>query len=199
MWPMLLLGLVGLTFAIERSIFLHKGKIRAGEFLAGIKNLLRKRRLVEALTVCEEMPTPVANVIKAALINHDQDEHKMMAAVQSAALVEMPNLQRRIGTISMIAKVAPLMGLLGTVVALFMGFQALEADGNFVSASLLSGFVAQSLITTATGLSIAVIAWVTHHFLDGRVRSIVHDMEWVAHDMLQFLLRDLPGEVSGEK
>ena len=192
MWPMIFISLLGLMFTIERAIYLHKGKIRAGEFLAGIKNLLEKNRLVEALTVCEETPTPVSNVIKAALLNHDQPEEKMVAAVEAAAFAEMPNLQRRIGTLAMIARIAPLMGLAGTVISVYMGISALEADGNFVNAAILSKFIGEALIATATGLVIAIIAWIVHHFLDGRVRSIVHDMEWVAHDILQFLLSEAP-------
>lgn len=199
MWPMLFVSLLGLMFAIERAIYLHKGKIRAGEFLMGIKNLLEKNRLVEALTVCEETPTPVSNVIKAALLNHDQSEEKMVAAVEAAAFAEMPNLQRRLGTIAMIARIAPLMGLIGTVIAIYMGVATLEADGNFVNAAMLTKFILEALIATATGLMIAMIAWIIHHFLDGRVRSIVHDVEWVAHDILQFLLSEAPKQVIKEE
>lgn len=199
MWPMIFISLLGLMFTIERAIYLHKGKIRAAEFLAGIKNLLEKNRLVEALTVCEETSTPVSNVIKAALLSHDQPEEKMEAAVEAAAFAEMPNLQRRLGTIAMIARIAPLMGLIGTVISIYLAISALEVEGNFVNAAILSKFIIQALIATATGLVIAMIAWIIHHFLEGRVKSIVHDMEWVAHDILQFLLSDAPKQMLEEK
>lgn len=198
MWPLLLLGLIGLTLAIERTIFLHKGKIRASEFLTGIKNLVRKRRLIEALTVCEETTAPVSNVIKAALINYNQSEEKITAAVQSTALVQIPNLERRINTLAMIAKVAPLIGLLGTVLAIYFSFSALGEQGPYANPAVFSKYLAQSLISTATSLFIAIIAWLFYHFLSGRVRAIVYDMEWVGHDILQFLLRDLPEEGEDE-
>lgn len=194
MWPLLILGLIGLTLAIERTIFLHKGKIRASEFLAGIKNLLRKRRLIEALTVCEETQAPVSSIIKAALINYNQPEEKMIAAVQSTALIQIPNLERRVNTLAMIAKIAPLMGLLGTVLALFFSFSALGDQGPYANSAMLSKYIAQALISTATGLFIAIIAWLFYHFLSGRIRALINDMEWVGHDILQFLLRDLPEE-----
>lgn len=194
MWPLLILGIIGLTLALERTIYLHKGKIRAAEFLAGIKNLLRKRRLIEALTVCEETPAPVANIIKAALINYNQPEEKMIAAVQSAALVQIPHLERRVNTLAMIAKVAPLIGFLATVLALYGSFALLNVEGPYANSAIFSQYIAQSLIATATGLFIAIIAWLFHHFLSGRIRALVHDMEWVGHDILQFLLRDLPEE-----
>lgn len=194
MWPLLILGMIGLILAIERTIFLHKGKIRTIEFLAGIKNLLRKRRLVEALTVCEETPAPVASIIKSALINYNQPEEKMVAAVQSAALLQIPYLERRVNTLAMIAKVAPLIGLLGTILALYNSFLILGADGPYANSAIFSIYIAQALITTGTGLFIAIIAWLFYHFLSGRIRALIQDMEWSGHDILQFLLRDLPEE-----
>ena len=68
MWVVGALALVGLMLFIERTLYLHRGQIRAKAFLDGIKNALAKRRLVEALTLCEEAPGPVAAVVKAALL-----------------------------------------------------------------------------------------------------------------------------------
>ena len=62
MWVLLALGLLGLMLAVERTLYLHRGQIRAKAFVDGLKNILAKRRLVEALTVCEETPGPVAAV-----------------------------------------------------------------------------------------------------------------------------------------
>lgn len=194
MWPLLILGIIGLTLAIERIIFLHKGKIRAIEFLSGIKNLLRKRRLIEALTVCDDTPAPVAMIIKAALINYNQPEEKMIAAVQSAALLQIPYLERRVNTLAMIAKIAPLIGLLGTIIALYYSFTLLSADGPYANTAIYSKYIAQALICTGTGLFIAILAWLFYHFLSGRIRALIQDMEWAGHDILQFLLRDLPEE-----
>ncbi|MEM9227273.1 MAG: MotA/TolQ/ExbB proton channel family protein [Verrucomicrobiota bacterium] len=192
MWPLLLLSLIGFVFFVERTLYLHKGQIRTNSFVDGIKNLVRKRRLLEALTVCEETPGPVASVVKAALLNHDKPEEKMRGAIRDAALVEIPALERRIGTISAIAKVSPLLGLLGTVVALLQSFFLMQEVGPYANAADFSGEVANALITTAAGLSISIMAYLAHHFLHGRVRALVHDMEWVGNDMMQFLLLDVP-------
>ena len=67
MWLLLLLGLVALVIFAERTLFLHRAQIRSTEFLNGIKNLLGKDRLMEALTLCEETPGPVAQLVKAGL------------------------------------------------------------------------------------------------------------------------------------
>jgi biopolymer transport protein ExbB len=192
MWPLLALSLLGFVFFVERALYLHKGQIRTAEFVEGIKNLVRKRRLLEALTVCEETPGPVAAVIKAALLHHREDENRLRGAIQATALVEIPALERRLGTIAAIAKVAPLLGLLGTVVSLWQAFNTMKASGPYANASLFSGEINAALVTTVTGLAIAVMAYLAHHFLYGRVRALVHDMEWVGNDMMLFLLTDLP-------
>ena len=124
MWVLLALGFVCLMLSIERVLYLHRGQIKSAEFLDGIKNILGKRRIVEALTVCEETPGPVAAVVKAALLNADDDAEKIRFYVQEAALVELPALERRLGSIAAIAQIAPMVGLLGTILGMITTFLA---------------------------------------------------------------------------
>lgn len=192
MWALLALSLFGFVFFVERTLFLHRGQIRTNAYLDGIKNLLRKRRLLEAITVSEETPGPVPKVVVAALRNYDRPEAEIRTAMREAALVEIPMLERRVGTIAAIAKISPILGLLGTVVAMLSAFFKMGEAGSYADASLFSSEVAKALITTAAGLAISAMAFLAHHFLHGRVRALVHDMEWAANDISQFLLRDLP-------
>ncbi|MBN2233695.1 MAG: MotA/TolQ/ExbB proton channel family protein, partial [Opitutales bacterium] len=90
MWLLLGLSIVGFILFTERLFYLHKGHISSSSFVDGITNLIRKRRLVEALTVCEESPGPIPNIIKAALLSHDQPRDRLVEAVQTAAMVEIP-------------------------------------------------------------------------------------------------------------
>lgn len=198
MWALLALSIIGFIFFIERTLYLHKGQIRSNAFIEGIKNLLRKRRVLEAITVCQETPGPIPKVVVAALRNYDRPEAEMRGAMRETALVEIPILERRIGSIAAIAKISPIIGLLGTVVAMLTAFLRMEEAGSYADASLFSGQVAQALITTAAGLAISGMAYLAHHFLSGRVRALVNDMEWVSNDIMQFLLRDLP-EIPAEE
>lgn len=103
MWILLLIGLIGVVMFVERVLYLHRGQIRSTAFINGIKNILAKRRIVEALTVCEETPGPVAAVVKAALLHADDDADTMRFHVQEAAVIELPALERRLGAIAAIA------------------------------------------------------------------------------------------------
>ena len=188
MYPLLFVSLLGFVLFIERALFLHKGQIGTEDFLSGIKNLVAKKRLVEALTLCEETPGPLARIVKSALLHYGESREQIRSAIQAAAIVEVPVLERRIGTIAAIARIAPMLGFLGTLIATLQALYGLEA-ANADSAAF-SQFLAQALITSAAGLGIAVMATLAHHFLYGRVRALAHDFEWVGHHIHEFLTAD---------
>lgn len=188
MWVLLALALLLLVLLIERTLYLHRGQIHAKTFVDGIKNILGKRRLVEALTVCEETPGPVAAVVKAALLHADDEPDAMRFHVQEAAVIELPALERRLGSLAAIAQVAPLVGLLGTVLGMMTTFLAFEKD--YMAASALAHGLWQALLCAAGSLMLAIPAHLAHHFLSGRVRAIVRDVEWSANEIMKYLLTE---------
>lgn len=190
MWLLVLVGLVALVIFIERALFLHRGQISSTEFLGGIKNLLQKDRLMEALTLCEETPGPVAAVVKAGLRHAADDEQAMRFAVQEAALAELPMLERRISSLAAIAQIAPLLGLLGALLGMINTFWLFEQGGSYATSQVLSGGMWEALLTAAASLVIAIPAHLGRHFLSSRVRALVHDMEWVGNELMRYLLRE---------
>jgi biopolymer transport protein ExbB len=193
-WVLAALAVLGVTLFVERVLYLHRGQIRAKAFIEGIKNILAKRRLVEALTVCEETPGPVAAVVKAALLHAGDPAEVMRFHVQEAAVIELPALERRIGSIAAIAQVAPLVGILGTVLGMIATFLAFEKGGNYAMAAALSRGMWQALIATAASLMLAIPAQLAHHFLISRVRSIVRDVEWSGNEIMKYLLTEHRGQ-----
>ncbi|MCH8332381.1 MotA/TolQ/ExbB proton channel family protein [Candidatus Sumerlaeota bacterium] len=99
-----------------------------------------------------------------------------------------------IGSIAAIARIAPLLGLLGTVVGMVGAFFALQDEGAYAHIGVLAAGFGEALITTGTGLAIAIMAQLAHHFLHDRVRALVHDMEWAGHQIMQFLLHEMSEE-----
>ena len=188
MWVLLLLGALGLALFVERMLYLHRGQIRSTEFLDGVKNILAQRRMAEAVTVCEEAPGPVAAVVKAALLHADEDEVRMRYAVQDAAVVELPALERRLGALAAIAQIAPLVGLLGTVLGMATTFRAFMEGGQYATAQALSTGMWEALLTAGAALALAIPAHLAHHLLHGRVRAIVRDVEWAGNEIMRYLL-----------
>jgi biopolymer transport protein ExbB len=108
--------------------------------------------------------------------------------VQEAAVLELPAIERRLGSIAAIAQVAPLAGLLGTVLGMITTFAAFEKD--YMPASALAAGMWRALICAAASLLLAIPAHLAHHFLHGRVRAIVRDVEAAANEIMRYLLTD---------
>ena len=184
MWPLFLLSLVTLIVFIERILFFHRNQIRSKEFLTGIENSLTKGRLIEALTVCQETPGPASAMVKAGLLMFRSSDAEIRESVREAADVEIGPLNRRVGVLATIAQVAPIFGLLGTIIGLIDTFSQYEEMGVYVNAGHLAGGMWQALISTAMGLALAATAIMAHHYLLGRIRSIVQEMEWLGQELI---------------
>lgn len=193
MWVLLIMAAVLFVLFLERTLYLHRGQIRSKPFVDGIKNALAGRRLVEALTLCEETPGPVAAVVKVALRNAGQSPEALRYAVQEAAIVEIPSLERRLGSLAAIGQVAPLVGLLGTVLGMITSFHAFMKGGEYATAHALADGMWQALISVAGSLMIAIPAHLASHFLSGRVRALVRDVEWSANEIMQYLILEYEG------
>lgn len=198
-WVLLALAFIAVVFAVERTMFLHRGLILSSDFIEGVKNNLKAGRPIEALTACEESPGPIPRVVKAALLRSNQSEASMRAAAIEAALLELPVLERRLGTIATIGKIAPLIGL---TAALFSGFHLASAlrDGSiYASAQNIFPDILSAFANAGFSLVIAIGCSLSHHFLVGRVRSIVLEMEIAAHSLITFVHHELPAEKNSGK
>jgi biopolymer transport protein ExbB len=190
MIPLLILLFLSFLLFFERFLFLHKSQVRVEQFLEGIKNLIRKGRIIEAITVCKETPGPIAVLIKSALVSSQHNETAIQTALQSAALAEIPLLERRIGSIGLIAKIAPLIGFVGTLLSLLEIVHTLQNKGPYSDVVLFSPLLIQSLMGAIIGLIVAIISYLGYYFLCARVRGLVQDMEWAGQHILSFLKED---------
>ena len=190
MWPLLGLSLFGFICLVERAFHLHRAQIKQGNFIDGIKNSLDKQRDTEALALCEQAPGPVSAVVKAILMDYKKDGKHMLQAAEKTALQEVNALERRLAIFSLIARIAPLIGLLGTILGLIQAFNDLQAGGVYANLAVLSGGIREALLSTGFGLGITVFAVAAHYFLYGRLRSLIHDIEWTIQEMLYTLTKE---------
>ncbi len=185
-WPLLGMAVFGVTIFFERTTFLQKIQINASVFLEGIINLLNKNRSLEALTLCEETRGPVAALVRAALLHRNSSKQEMLEAIQSVAILEIPTLAKRQRLLGTVAGLSPMLGLLGSVLACLDSLQGLGPSSIAVNVNVISEF-SSALLTTALGLSIAMLAYCGKEFLRSRVDSIIRDMEWSAHGIYSYL------------
>lgn len=198
-WLMLALGALGFVFSLERALFLHRGHIRSSDFIEGVRNNLRAGRPLEALAACEESPGAVPRVVKAALLRMPAGEEAMRAAATEAALLELPVLERRLGTLAALATLVPLVALAGSALAALDLVTALRAGSLYASADALLLRLQAGLALTACGLTLAALLAAAHHFLAGRVRAIAIEMETAAWSLITFVRHELPEEQAAER
>jgi len=189
MWLILGTGLAGVIVFVERLFHLHRAQIHWKDFLGGIFNVMKRRNVVEAVSLCEETPGPVARLVRAALLHHDEDREVLRRAMVEAGTAEIPRLERRIGVLAVVSRLAPLLGLFGTVLGLIEALLRMEERAPLVHSGDLSGALWRALLCTAAGLMVAIPSFAAYNFLVGRVESLLLDMEQAAGEVMTQLAR----------
>ncbi|MGN6555207.1 MAG: MotA/TolQ/ExbB proton channel family protein [Verrucomicrobiota bacterium] len=186
-WLILFVSAVAVVVFIERFLHYHRAQINSTEFLNGVRNVLRRDNVVEAISICDATPGPVARLVKTAILNRDQGRERIAEALEEAGLTEVPRLEEKLNLLATIAQIAPLLGLLGTVVGLMHTFEDIKAAGVMANAALISSGVWTSLICAGAGLAVAIPAHAGYNYLVSRVNSIVLDMERAATESVHIV------------
>ena len=186
-WILLACGLFAALVFFERLFNLHRAQIAADDFLKGVYNILNRDNPVEAATICEEAPGPVARLALAAVLHHDDTLESIGRAIEDAGLEEIPRMERGLGWLATLARITPLIGLLGTVLGLMDVLLAAHRAAPLVQSADLTGGLWNALSATALSLVIAILAYAGYNLLVSRVESILLDMERSASALLNFM------------
>jgi len=183
-------SVLALTIFIERLFHFHRAQIDTEKFMTGIRNIIKKGKITEAISICDETPGPVAHIVKAGLLKHDDQKEEIKESIEDAGLHEVPRFEKNLVVLATIAHVTPLLGLLGTVTGMikaFMRIQDISAKAGIVNPADLAGGIWEALVTTAAGLTVAIPAYVAYNYLVSRVDSLVLDMEKSATELVNIL------------
>jgi biopolymer transport protein ExbB len=181
MVPLLLCSVIALAVTIERLIFWRK--IRSREIAQQMLRRVEEGKWDEALNLGEKSPLPVARILVAGLSHRNPSPAK---AMEAAAQAELPLLKRRLVVLDTIVTLAPLLGLLGTVVGMIGSFDVMSEAG-LGQPHAVTGGVAEALIATATGLLIAILTLIPYNYFTARAEREVEAMEHFA-SRLELLL-----------
>ncbi len=176
MYPLLLALLIGIAVSVERFISYRKVKINVGSFLEKMGGFIRKGDVKGAEELCERTRGPVASIMHSGLLRHDKGLEAVEKAVESSGGIEMAYLEKGIVVLASVSSIAPMLGFLGTVSGMIRAFGEIAAAKN-VEASLVAGGIQEALITTATGLVIAIPIQMSHNYFISRIGKFVVDME----------------------
>ena len=186
MWLILAVGIMALVVFLERLFHVHRAKIKSDDFVRGICNILRRRNIKEALSICEETPGPVARIVRSAIQHRGQDRLLIEQAIDDTAVTEIARMERRFGVLATVAQLAPLMGLLGAVLGLIQTAIAIEQQAPLIQSGDLAVGIWPALITTAAGLAVAIFSYAGYNLLVIKVEAIVLDMERSVGEIMGF-------------
>jgi len=190
---MILIILCSITaFAVflERMWYLRNAKIDTGKFMLDISNRVKSNKVMQALDMCNATKGPIARILKSGIMKYDRQRQDIKEAIEDAGVHEVPLLEKNLGVLATIAHVAPLLGLLGTVVGMLKAFQVIEGKALSmvpVNPGDLAGGIWEALITTVAGLSVAIPTYVAYNYLVSRVDNFVLDMEKSATELVNVL------------
>jgi len=192
-WLILGASATALVVFVRRVLHYHRAQINSMEFLNGVRTVLKRDNVVEALSICDATPGPVARLVKVAILSRDRGQDGVREALEEAGLVEVPPLEDKLNLLATIAQITPLMGLLGTVLGFIQIFTELQQKSTLASMQDLSGGIWQALICTAAGLAVAIPCYAAYNYLVSRVNAIVLDMEKAATEIIS-IVSELPAK-----
>ena len=190
MWIIAAAGLLAVIVFIERSLHLHRARIKSDDFLSGIVNIVGRKNIREAMTICDETPGPVAYIVKTAIMHRHDEKDAIREAVNEAGLGEISRMERRLVVMATVGQIAPLLGLLGTVLGLFDGLLVMQRETPLIHSPDLLYSLRQALSTTAAGLMVAIPCYAAFNLTVVKIDRIVLDMERAGREIIAFLKGD---------
>ena len=191
LYLIILISAVAVVVFIERFLHCHRAQINSSEFLNGVRTVLKRNNVVEALSICDATPGPVARLVRTAILNRDHGRERVREALEEAGLAEVPRLEEKLNLLATIAQLAPLLGLLGTVLGLMDTFTSMQNAGLHAQMRDVSSGVWKALVCAAAGLAVAIPAHAAYNYLVSRVNSIVLDMERAATEIVNIVTENV--------
>lgn len=185
-WPILIILAMGIVIIVERVVFLARRRFDSEGFIRTIGELVRGGKFEDCRRTCETHgKKPVARVIDAGLGCCNMPREEMENALQEAIMREVPPMERFLSTLGMLAAIAPLLGLLGTVTGMINTFHVITLYGTG-DPRMMSGGISEALVTTMLGLSVAIPMLMAHTWLNRAVDKNIGDMEEKAVTLVNY-------------
>jgi biopolymer transport protein ExbB len=189
MWILLLCSVLSLAVIIDRlASYGKKSRAKRPAFMDRIKEELRRKDLERALEICRDTDAPFARVVQAGLEKTGRTEKLVNGVMERQIAIEQGKLERLTSIVGTIGNIAVYVGLFGTVLGIIRAFQDISAAGTG-GMDVVIGGVAEALITTATGLAVAVPSVVLFNYFSRRIERFVDDMELAASEAADLIGR----------
>jgi len=190
MYFILVCSIIAVSIFIDKIVSFHKSHIDRKEFMSGLKNELRSKRLTEAGSICMQTPGPIAGILKAGIMHSEQGIPVVKEAMEKVSVQEISRMERGVPLLATFAILPTLLGLLGTVLGLMNVFGKMAVQSGMLTNTQLSAGIWEAMLTTAFGLTVAIPTYLAYNYLVGKIKDIIVDMEESAAEFTEFLAEE---------
>jgi biopolymer transport protein ExbB/TolQ len=190
MYPILFWQIVAIGIIIERAIYLYKSSINRDVFLAAMQKCILGGDIGRAIKLCSAANAPLARIVKAGLMKVNRPDVEVQAAMDEAALRELPKLEQRTPYLALLANLAMLSGLFGTVTGLIGAFGAVANADPASRATMLARGISEAMNCTAFGLLAAIIALIGFAVLNGKTQSLLDDIHGATVQVMNLVVNN---------
>jgi len=190
MWVILLWSIITLGIIIERAIYLYGSSINKDLFMSTMQKCILAGDVTKAIKLCAAANAPLARICQAGLVKVNRPDEEVQAAMDEAALRELPSIAKRTGYLALLANLAMLTGLLGTVTGLISSFGAVSGESVDPSqkARILAEGISEAMNCTAFGLIIALLALIGYALLNGKTQQVEDDINEASVHVLNLVV-----------
>lgn len=182
-------SIIALAITLERFFYYKKINLGTDKLLDRIAKAISMNHYEEVLAICDSKPSPVTNLVKAGIKHRKEDEARIQDAIKDAASLEIPKLEKFLTTLGSIASIAPLLGLLGTVMGNMETFGVVGAGASLGNMEQLAQGISKALLTTAFGLVVAIPSTVVYNHYTNKVNNMILKLEIQANNLIQMLIK----------
>lgn len=186
-WVLMALAFFGFVCVVERLFYFHRARINVKALLVGLGVHISRRSFAEALHEAARAPGPVGRIAHAGLLRYYLERKDLKDVVQEAGQLEVPRIEKNIRAILAVALLAPLVGMLGTMLGMVDAFQRVSEQGGATGPTDLTSGVFTALITSVVGLTVAVPMYVFYLYFVGRSQRLVSRLERVGIEIVHLI------------
>jgi biopolymer transport protein ExbB/TolQ len=196
MWPILITSIIIIAITVERAVYLMKASVDKDKLLALLKSQVMSGNVQGAIKVCSGNPTPMTRIVQAGLMKFNRSDEEVQAAMDEAALRELPKVNARTPYLGMLANFAVMAGLLGTITGMIKSFGSASGADSSRKAALLAEGISEALNCTAFGIGVSLVGLLGFSLLTGKTTKVVDDINEVTVQVLN-LVTSHRGQMQG--
>lgn len=201
-WNIILIVIIGcsvlaVTVFVERMLHLRRSEIDTNKFIINLRRIIKEGNIIEAIQLCEKTGGTISNIVKAGLIKHNRSKEQIENAMEISGLIEIAQLEKNAKILSIIAYIAPLIGLLGTVLGFIQAFGEMRLSGLVdMSATRIGEAMEYALVTTAAGLVVAIPSVIAYNYIVSRIEGFVLEIQTTSSEIVDLLIHKNEYELS---